>query len=123
VFTEHCKCVTFNGGGEIQQDAVYPFTVKRAVIATHCPSQSLIFLEAFANRLLQMASNGTTLLSGQSAPLASITSTDERGIVLIATSLGLAFALISLVIRIFIRIDFHQAFARDDVAAVASMVS
>jgi hypothetical protein len=42
---------------------------------------------------------------------------------LIATSLGLAFALISLVIRIFIRIDFRQAFARDDVAAVASMVS
>ena len=70
-----------------------------------------------------MASNATTLLPGQSAPLASITSTDERGIVLIATSLGLAFSLISLVIRIFIRIDFHQAFARDDVAVVASMVS
>jgi hypothetical protein len=123
VFTEHCKCVTFNGGVETQQDAVYPFAVKRAVIATHCSSQSLIFPEAFANRLLQMASNGTTLLPGQSAPLASITSTDEKGIVLIATSLSLAFALISLVIRIFIRIDFHQAFARDDVAAVASMVS
>jgi hypothetical protein len=97
--------------------------VKRAVIVTQFLIPVFDFLELFADRILEMASNGTALLPGQSLPLATITSTDERGIVLIATSVALAFSLISLLIRIFIRVDFHQAFARDDIAAVAAMVS
>jgi hypothetical protein len=43
--------------------------------------------------------------------------------VLIATALGLTFALISLLIRVFVRLGFRNQFARDDVAAAIAMVS
>jgi hypothetical protein len=69
-----------------------------------------------------MASNGTGLLPGQSPPLTIITSTDRSGIVLIATALGLAFALISLLIRVLIRLEFRHRFARDDIVAALAMV-
>ena len=70
-----------------------------------------------------MASNGTDLLPGQSPPLTIITSTNQSGIVLIATALGLIFALISILIRVFIRFEFRTEFARDDIVAAVSMVS
>jgi hypothetical protein len=69
-----------------------------------------------------MASNATELLPGQSPPLSIITSTNQSGIVIIAAALGLAFSGISLLLRVFIRLDFRNQFAKDDVAAIASMV-
>jgi hypothetical protein len=69
-----------------------------------------------------MDSNTTGLLPGQSPPLTVITSTDRSGIVLIATALGLIFAIISLLIRLFIRLEFRHQFARDDIAAALAMV-
>lgn len=69
-----------------------------------------------------MASNGTGLLPGESPPLTIITSTDASGIVLVATALGLVFALISLLIRVFIRLEFRHQFGRDDIVATLAMV-
>ena len=69
-----------------------------------------------------MASNATELLPGQSPPLSIITSTNQSGVVIIAAALGLAFSGISLLLRVFIRLDFRNQFAKDDVAAIASMV-
>jgi hypothetical protein len=54
-------------------------------------------------------------LPGQSAPLATITSTDHRGLIAIATALGLIFSLISLVIRGYVRYEFSNSFGADDV--------
>ena len=54
-------------------------------------------------------------MPGQSAPLATITSTDHRGLVAIATALGLIFSLISLVIRGYVRYEFSNSFGADDV--------
>jgi len=70
-----------------------------------------------------MAPNDTGLLPGQSAPLTVITSTDQSGVVLIATSLGLGFAIISILLRIFIRLEFRNQIAKDDVLAFVAMVS
>jgi len=70
-----------------------------------------------------MASNDTGLLPGQSAPFTVITSTDQSGVVLIATSLGLGFAIISILLRIFIRLEFRNQIAKDDVLAFSAMVS
>ena len=70
-----------------------------------------------------MASSAATLLPGQSPPLTVITSTDQRGVVLIATALGLVFGLISLLIRIFIRLEFGTGFSRDDIFAAVAMVT
>ena len=63
-----------------------------------------------------------TLLPGQSPPLTVITPTDQRGIVIIATGLSLVFALVSVLLRLFIRRDFRHSFFGDDVAALMSMV-
>jgi hypothetical protein len=69
-----------------------------------------------------MSSNATDLLPGQSAPLTVITPTDQRGVVLIATALSLSFTLISLLIRLFIRLEFRQRFARDDLLVALAAV-
>lgn len=69
-----------------------------------------------------MASNETGLYPGQMPPLTVITPTDHGGLVLIATALGLAFALISLLIRVFIRLEFQHQFALDDILAGLAMV-
>ncbi|KAG4415819.1 hypothetical protein IFR04_011053 [Cadophora malorum] len=61
----------------------------------------------------------TGLLPGQSAPLSTITSTDQSGVVLIATALGLAFALVSLLIRVYVQMGLRAA---ADFSAVLSMV-
>jgi len=63
-----------------------------------------------------------TLLPGHSPPLTAITPTDQRGIVIIATSLSLVFGLVSVLLRLFIRREFRQPFFGDDVATVMSMV-
>jgi hypothetical protein len=70
-----------------------------------------------------MASSAPTLLPGQSPPLTIITSTNQSGVVLIATTLGLIFGLISLLIRIFIRLEFRTGFSRDDILAAVAMVT
>jgi hypothetical protein len=69
-----------------------------------------------------MASNGTDMLPGQSAPLTIITPTNQSGVVLIATAVAMTFGLISLLIRVFIRLEFRTEFARDDIVAAVSMV-
>jgi len=67
-----------------------------------------------------MASNGTdtpALLPGQSPPLSVLTPTDQTGVIYIATALGLVFALISLLIRYFIRVDLQNKVSADDILA------
>ncbi|KAH7383048.1 hypothetical protein BKA64DRAFT_749130 [Cadophora sp. MPI-SDFR-AT-0126] len=59
------------------------------------------------------------LLPGQSAPLSTITSTDQSGVVLIATALGLAFALVSLLIRVYVQMGLRTL---PDIAVVFSML-
>lgn len=58
----------------------------------------------------------------QSPPLTVRTLTDRSGIVLIGTASGLTFTLISLLIKVFIRLDIRNQFARDDVVVAIAMV-
>ncbi len=69
-----------------------------------------------------MDSNSTQLLPGQSPPAAVVTPTDQTGVVLIANALGMIFGFISILIRVFIRLEFHNKFGRDDIAAGLAMV-
>ena len=69
-----------------------------------------------------MSSQATGLLPGQSPPLTVITSTDHSGFVLIATTLGLVFTLVSLLIRVYVRYECSNSFARDDVAVTVAGV-
>jgi len=72
-----------------------------------------------------MDSNSTAppaLLPGQSPPLTVITPTDQGGILYIATALALIFAFISILIRLFIRMEFRHSFSNDDIAALLAMV-
>jgi hypothetical protein len=55
------------------------------------------------------------LLPGQSAPLATITPTDYRGLVAIATALSLVFAFVSIIIRAYVRYQFSNSFGTDDI--------
>ena len=70
-----------------------------------------------------MASNATGLLPGQSPALSVISAADHGGLVLIATAVAMSFALISILLRLFIRLDFRQSLGRDDLLAGLSMVS
>lgn len=70
-----------------------------------------------------MDSNSTTLLPGQSAPIAIITATDQSGIVLIATALALAVTLTSILMRVYMQLQIHRQFSYDDYLAMGSMVS
>jgi hypothetical protein len=64
-----------------------------------------------------------SLLPGQSPPLMVISSTDRGGVILIATALGLAFALVSLFIRAYVRYGFSPGrFAWDDGFIFAAVV-
>ncbi|KAE8446753.1 hypothetical protein EG329_011658 [Mollisiaceae sp. DMI_Dod_QoI] len=69
-----------------------------------------------------MAYNGTQLLPGHAPPLEVITATDQRGVVLIATALGLIFAVISLLIRLYLQFEIRHATARDDAAVLLAML-
>lgn len=64
----------------------------------------------------------STLLPGQSPPLAALTDTNRSGIVLITTSLCLIFALLSITIRLYVRLQFRHQIDRDDFASFVSMV-
>ncbi len=63
------------------------------------------------------------LLPGQAPPLGAISDTKQDGVLIITAALGLVFALISSLIRLFIRYEFSSRFAKDDVASFFSMVS
>ncbi|KAH8770203.1 hypothetical protein F5882DRAFT_411675 [Hyaloscypha sp. PMI_1271] len=69
-----------------------------------------------------MDSNSTTLLPGQSAPIAIITATDQSGIVLIATALALAIAFTSLLMRGYMQLQIRHQFSHDDFIAMGSML-
>ncbi|KAB5513115.1 hypothetical protein GE09DRAFT_638123 [Coniochaeta sp. 2T2.1] len=64
-----------------------------------------------------------TVLPGQSPPLTVITSTDQSGIVIIATALALIFAFVSILLRLFIRVEFRHRFFGDDIVALLCMAS
>ncbi|ROV98038.1 hypothetical protein VMCG_07079 [Cytospora schulzeri] len=64
----------------------------------------------------------STLLPGQSPPLAALTDTNRSGIVLITTSLCLIFALLSITIRLYVRLQFRHQIDRDDFASFISMI-
>jgi hypothetical protein len=70
-----------------------------------------------------MDSNSTSLLPGQSAPIAVITATDQSGIVLITTTLALAVALVSLLMRVYMQLQIRHQFSHDDFITMGSMVS
>ncbi|KAK5658295.1 hypothetical protein OQA88_2270 [Cercophora sp. LCS_1] len=63
------------------------------------------------------------LYPGQSAPLATLTPTDQSGVVVIATTLALVLALTFMIIRMYVRLQFQRGFARDDIASVVSTVT
>lgn len=69
-----------------------------------------------------MVYNGTQLLPGQSPPLEVITATDQGGVILIATALGIIFAIISLLIRVYLQLEIRHQISRDDVAVLLAMV-
>ncbi|KAK3353306.1 hypothetical protein B0T25DRAFT_207929 [Lasiosphaeria hispida] len=58
---------------------------------------------------------------GQSAPLAVLTTTDQSGVIIIGATLALIFAVISMLIRLYVRLEFRHSFARDDLASVGSL--
>ena len=70
-----------------------------------------------------MDSNSSSLLPGQAPPIAVITATDQSGIVLIATTLALAIAIVSLLIRVYMQLQIRHQFSRDDFITMGSMVS
>ncbi|OAA67119.1 hypothetical protein SPI_01695 [Niveomyces insectorum RCEF 264] len=64
-----------------------------------------------------MDTSNTTLLP----PLKAVTATDQGGILAIAASLGLVFGIVSLLMRVYVRVECRAAFGKDDMAAVLSM--
>ena len=64
-----------------------------------------------------------SLLPGQNPPLMIISGTDKGGVILITTALGLAFAFVSLLIRVYVRYGFSPGrFAWDDGFILAAVV-
>lgn len=69
-----------------------------------------------------MASTAPVLAPGQSPPLTVISPTNQGGVILIITALGMVFALVSILIRLYIRLQIHHAYERDDTAIAVAMV-
>lgn len=69
-----------------------------------------------------MASTTPVLAPGQSPPLTVISPTNQGGVVLIITALGMVFAFVSILIRLYIRLQIRHAFQRDDIAVAIAMV-
>lgn len=69
-----------------------------------------------------MASTTPVLAPGQSPPLTVISPTNQGGVVLIITALGMVFALVSILIRLYIRLQIRHAYERDDTAVAIAMV-
>jgi len=63
-----------------------------------------------------------SLLPGQSPPLAIITPTDQRGVLLIVVALCLATGLVSLIIRAYVRMEFSRSYGWDDILIAAAFV-
>lgn len=55
--------------------------------------------------------------------LKAVTATDQGGILAIAASMALVFAILSLLVRAYVRIECSAAFAKDDLVSCLSMVS
>lgn len=55
-------------------------------------------------------------------PVAVITPTNQTGVLLIVTTLSLAFGLVSLVVRGYVRAEFSRSYGLDDIAIVVSFV-
>ena len=65
----------------------------------------------------------TGLYPGQSAPLATLTATDQGGVVAIGAALALVFALVSMLIRFYVRTQFQRSVGSlDDAASAAATV-
>ena len=70
------------------------------------------------------AAAAPSLLPGQSPPLVVISPTEKGGVIIITTALGLAFVLVSLLIRAYVRYGFSPGrFAWDDGLILAAAVS
>lgn len=69
-----------------------------------------------------MDSTSPVLAPGQSPPLTVISPTNQGGVVLIITALGMVFALVSILIRLYIRLQIRHAYERDDAAVAVAMV-
>ena len=68
-----------------------------------------------------MAAPAPTTLPGISPPLGLITATDQRGLAAIVTALALSFALISFLIRVYVRIK-NGPIQQDDIVLTLSVV-
>jgi hypothetical protein len=65
----------------------------------------------------------TGLYPGQSAPLATLTATDQGGVVAIGAALALVFGLVSMLIRFYVRTQFQRSVGSlDDAASAAATV-
>ncbi|KFY95000.1 hypothetical protein V498_03592 [Pseudogymnoascus sp. VKM F-4517 (FW-2822)] len=69
-----------------------------------------------------MDSTTPVVAPGQSPPLTVISPTDQGGVVLIITALGMVFALVSILIRLYIRLQIRHTYERDDTAVAIAMV-
>ncbi|KFZ03048.1 hypothetical protein V502_11277 [Pseudogymnoascus sp. VKM F-4520 (FW-2644)] len=69
-----------------------------------------------------MASTTPVLAPGQSPPLTVISPTNQGGVILIITALGMVFALVSILIRLYIRLQIRHSYERDDTAVAIAMV-
>ncbi|KFY42604.1 hypothetical protein V495_04422 [Pseudogymnoascus sp. VKM F-4514 (FW-929)] len=69
-----------------------------------------------------MDSTTPVLAPGQSPPLAVISPTNQGGVVLIITALCMVFALVSILIRLYIRLQIRHAYERDDSAVAIAML-
>lgn len=63
------------------------------------------------------------LMPGQSPPIAIVTSTDQRGVLWIVTWFCLVTAIVSLLIRVYVRIAFSQSYGKDDISILGAFVS
>ena len=63
------------------------------------------------------------LMPGQAPPIAIVTPTDQRGVLWIVTWFCLATAIVSLLIRIYVRIAFSQSYGKDDISIFGAFVS
>lgn len=62
------------------------------------------------------------LMPGQSPPVAIITPTDQRGVLWIVAALCLVTAVLSLLIRGYVRAEFSQSYGHDDVSILGAFV-
>ncbi|KAK5049004.1 hypothetical protein LTR84_005426 [Exophiala bonariae] len=63
------------------------------------------------------------LMPGQSPPIAIVTPTDQRGVLWIVTWFCLATAVVSLLIRVYVRIAFSQSYGKDDISIFGAFIS